>query len=155
MSKLTPKLMIGLGALTIAASAAAIEPGNWEATSQATDVQLPGDVPPQVANMLRDSLQERSFTSTNCITQDQIDYTPENMFRETNGECHYTEFSMSGGTLHGIAQCETGDGTMTMTMDGTYTDTTYMMTMVMNGNLGMGPMSMTYEVNARRIGPCS
>lgn len=149
------KLTIGLFALTIAASAAAIEPGNWEATSRATDVQLPGEMPPQVRDMIRDAMSNRSFSSTTCVTQDDLDNAPENMFRESGGDCRYTEFDMSGGTMHGVAQCNTDDGRMTMRMDGTYTDTTYNMTMVMNGDVGMGEMAMTYEVTGRRLGECS
>lgn len=149
------KLTIGLFALTIAASAAAIEPGNWEATSRATDIQLSGDFPPQVADMMRNAMGDRTFTSTTCVSQDDLDNAPENMFRESGGDCRYTEFDMSGGTMHGVAQCDTDQGSMTMTMDGTYTDTTYNMTMVMNGDVGMGPMSMTYEVTGRRLGACS
>lgn len=149
------KLTLGLVALTIAASAAAIEPGNWEATSQATDVQLPGEMPPQVADMIRDAMSNRSFSSTSCITQDDIDNAPEDMFRESGGDCRYSEFDMDGGTMHGVAQCNTDQGTMTMTMDGTYTDSSYDMTMTMNGDVGMGPMSMTYAVTGRRLGACS
>lgn len=149
------KTMLGIVALTIAASAAAIEPGNWEASSQATDIQLSGDLPPQVANMVRDAINDRRMTSTNCITQDQIDNAPENLFQESEGQCRYTEFSMSGGTLHGVAQCTMEQGTMNMTMDGTYTASTYDMDMTMTGDMGMGPMSMSMHVTGRRIGECS
>lgn len=149
------KITIGLFALTIAASAAAIEPGNWEATSQATDIQLSGDFPPEVADMVRNALGDRSFTSTSCVTQEDLDQAPERMFEESGGECRYTEFDMSGGTMRGVAQCDTDEGQMNMTINGTYTDTTYEMTMVMDGDVGMGPMSMTYAVTGRRIGECS
>lgn len=149
------KITLGIIALTVAASAAAIEPGNWEASSETTDIQLSGDLPPQVANMIRDAMNDRRMTSTNCITQDQIDNAPENLFQQSEGQCRYTEFSMSGGSMHGVAQCNMDQGTMNMTMDGTYTASTYDMDMTMTGDMGMGPMSMAMHVTGQRIGECS
>lgn len=155
MRKFTSRLTLGLVALTVAASAAAIEPGNWEATTRATDIQLSSEIPPQVADMMRDAMGNRTFSNTSCVTREDLDSAPERMFQETDGECRYTEFDMTGGTLRGVAECNTDQGTMTMTMDGTYTDTSYDMTMTMSGDVGMGPMSMTYEVTGRRLGACS
>ncbi|WAT17845.1 DUF3617 domain-containing protein [Aurantiacibacter sp. MUD11] len=149
------KIVIGIAALGIAASAAAIEPGNWEATSRMVDIELPDSIPAETAGMVRQMLGDRTFTSTTCVTADQIQNAPENLFRETNGDCQYSEFDMSGGTLHAVAQCNTEEGTMTMTMDGTYTDTTYDMTMAMRGDMGMGPMTMNYAVTGRRVGTCN
>lgn len=145
----------GLATIAVASSAWAIEPGNWEATSRMTDVQLPGDLPPQAADMMRGMFGGEGMTTQSCVTQDQLDNAPERIFQETNGECRYTEFDMSGGQLHAIAQCNTDQGTMDMSMDGSYTDTTYDMTMSMRGDMGMGPMTMTFDVTGRRLGPCT
>ncbi|WP_338243876.1 DUF3617 domain-containing protein [Aurantiacibacter hainanensis] len=148
-------VIAGIATIAVASSAWAIEPGNWEATSRMTDVQLPGDLPPQAADMMRQMLGGEGMTSQNCVTQDQLDNAPERIFEETNGECRYNEFEMSGGEIHAVAQCNSDQGTMNMTMDGTYTDTTYDMTMAMQGDMGMGPMTMTFAVTGRRLGPCS
>jgi len=144
----------GLATIAVATSAWAIEPGNWEATSRLNDVTLPPDMPPQAADMMRSMLGGEGITSQSCVTQEDLDQSPERMFEESNGECRYTEFEMSGGTVHGVAQCQSDQGTMNMTMDGTYTDTTYEMTMSMQGNMGMGPMTMTFDVTGRRLGAC-
>ena len=145
----------GLATIAVATSAWAIEPGNWEANSRMTDVQLPGNMPPQAADMMRQMMGGEGMTSQNCVTQDQLDNAPERIFEETNGDCRYTEFEMVGGEIHAVAQCNTDEGTMDMTMDGTYTDTTYDMTMSMVGDMGMGPMTMTFDVTGRRLGPCT
>lgn len=145
----------GIATLAVATSAWAIEPGNWEATSRMTDITLPDGLPPQAASMMRDILGGEGITAQNCITQEQLDTAPERMFQETNGDCQYTEFDMSGGEIHAVAQCEGDQGTMHMTMNGTYTDTTYAMTMQMQGEMPMGPMTMTFDVEGRRLGACS
>ena len=144
----------GLAALTIATSAYAIEPGNWEATSRMTDIQLPPGMPPQAADMMRQIMGGEGRTAQNCVTQDDLDNSPQRVFEETNGECRYSEFEMSGGTIHAVAQCTSDQGVMDMKMDGTYTNTTYDMTMAMQGDMGMGPMTMTFDVTGRRLGEC-
>ncbi|GAA5052574.1 hypothetical protein GCM10023208_13560 [Erythrobacter westpacificensis] len=146
--------IVGIATAAIATSAWAIEPGNWETNSRLADLQLPADMPPQAADMMRQIMGGEGMTAQNCITQDQIDNSPERIFEETNGECRYTEFDMSGGEIHAVAQCESDEGTMDMTMDGTYTASTYDMTMTMRGNMGMGPMTMTFDVTGSRLGAC-
>lgn len=145
----------GIATIAIATSAWAIEPGNWETNSRMTDLDLPSDLPPQAADMMRNILGGEGITAESCITQEDLDQSPERMFQETNGECEYTEFDMSGGELHAVARCDGGQGVMNMTMDGTYTSDTYDMTMQMQGDAGMGPMTMTFEVTGRRLGACS
>ncbi|MWV28510.1 DUF3617 domain-containing protein [Aurantiacibacter rhizosphaerae] len=147
-------VIAGMAAAAIATSAYAIEPGNWEATSRMTDIQLPASVPPQAADMMRQIMGGEGTTVQNCVTQEDLENSPERVFEETNGECRYTEFQMAGGTIHAVAQCDNDQGTMNMTMDGTYTDTTYSMTTSMQGDMGMGPMTMTFDVTGQRLGPC-
>lgn len=144
----------GLAILAIGTSAWAIEPGNWEATSRLNDLQLPPDLPPQAADMMRTMLGGEGMTTQNCVTQDDLDNAPENIFNETDGECRYTEFEMAGGEIHAIAECQSDEGTMNMQMDGSYTASTYEMTMQMRGDMGMGPMTMIFDVTGKRLGPC-
>lgn len=149
-----PIILAACASMAIATSAAAIDPGQWQSTTQMTDIQLPGDVPPQVADMVRQQMGEAASSSM-CITQDDIDDAPQRLFDQSEGECSYSEFNMEGGQLNATATCDTGQGTLTMTMSGTYTATTYEMQMSMNGDAGMGPMSMTYETTGERAGSCS
>lgn len=149
-------LFIGLAAVTLTTSAAAIVPGNWEATSVLADLTLPPDVPAGAEDMLRSMLGGEGMTSQHCVTQEDIDSAPERIFQETDGQCEYSQFDMSGGQMHAVAQCNMDDGgVMNMTMDGTYTDTTYSMTMQMQGDAGMGPMTMSFDVAGHRVGDCS
>lgn len=139
----------------IATSAAAIEPGEWSSTTRMTDIGLPANVPAQVADMMRRQMNDNAMTSSSCVTQDDIDNAPERMFQESQGQCEYSQFDMSGGALSAVAQCTTDQGTMDMTMSGTYTDTTYAMIMNMQMESPMGSMTFTSEVSGQRVGPCS
>ncbi|MFB0610910.1 DUF3617 domain-containing protein [Aurantiacibacter poecillastricola] len=146
--------LAGLATIGIATSALAIEPGNWESTSRMVDIEVPADMPPQVADMMRQMLGGEGMTNRSCVTQEDLDNAPERLFAESDGECEYTEFDMSAGTMRGVARCNSDAGTMTMTMDGTYADTTYEGTMRMQGDMGMGPTTMVFDVAGTRLGDC-
>lgn len=147
--------LAGLAALAIATSAYAIEPGKWEATSRMTDIQLPPGMPPQAADMVRQIMGGDGQTSQTCMTLDDLGNSPRRMFDETNGECQLSDVEVSGGNIHAVAQCVNDDGAMNMTMDGTYTATTYEMTMLMQGDMGMGAMTLTFNETGRRLGECN
>lgn len=149
-----PIILAACTSLAIGTSAAAIDPGEWQSTTQMVDMELPSEVPPQVADMIRQQMGEAT-TSAMCITQEDIDEAPQRMFDQSEGQCSYSKFSMEGGQLNATATCDTGQGTLTMRMSGSYTDTTYEMQMSMNGDAGMGPMAMTYATTGERVGACS
>lgn len=148
--------LLFVSAIALAAtSAAAIEPGEWTSTSRMTDIGLPADVPAQVADMIRNQMNSNAMTSSSCITRDDLDNAPERMFRDSQGQCEYSQFEMSGGRLNAVAQCTTDQGVMDMVMSGTYTDSTYAMTMNMDMDSPMGAMTFTSQVSGERTGPCS
>lgn len=138
----------------LAASQSSILAGNWEATSVLSDLTLPPGMPAGAEDMMRDMLGGEGMTSQSCVTQEDLDQAPERMFEETNGDCRYTEFDMAGGEIHAVAQCNTDGGEMTMQMDGTYTATSYDMDMRMQGDAGMGAMTMAFDVTGTRLGDC-
>lgn len=141
--------------MALATSAAAIEPGQWRSTTQIVEVTMPETMPAQVAQLVRQQLGDRALTSANCITQDEIDNAPERMFAESQGRCEYSRFDMADGTIQAAAQCQTDQGTMDMTMHGTYTASAYAMTMEMQAQTPMGAMTFTSDISGERTGPCS
>lgn len=147
------KMIVLTGLVAIASSAAAIEPGEWRATTNLADIALPDTVPAQVADMMRAQMAQ-GIETTQCITQRELDEAPDRVFRQSDGECRYTRFDMSGGKLDAVGECTMDDGTMTLTLTGTHDDTTYDMRMEMRGDVGMGPMTMTYRTTGERIGEC-
>ncbi|TIX50548.1 DUF3617 domain-containing protein [Alteraurantiacibacter aquimixticola] len=146
-------------ALATASAAAAIEPGEWQSNMRVTDIQLPGNLQPEIADMIRTQMGQNVQRATTCLTQADIDNAPQQMFDQTGGQCEYSQFDMSGGKLDAVAQCDTGQGMMDMAMSGTYTDTTYNMTMNMNMEMQMegpmGSMQMSATISGERTGDCS
>ena len=140
--------------LLVATSAAAIEPGEWRSETQMVDVQLPPSFPAAATEMMRGQM-ERVMSNSSCISQEDIDSAPEQMFQQTDGECQYSDFEMADGRLNATAQCRTPQGQMTMVMTGTYTDSEYDMEFVNTGDMGMGGMKMTFHTTGQRIGPCA
>ncbi len=147
------RLLISLSAVALTSSTTTIEPGNWEAVSQLEDIRMGPDAPPGMADIMRSTLGD-GITVQTCVTQEQIDQGPETMFNQTGGDCSYSEFSMADGVLHSAAQCRGPQGEMNMTTDGTYTATAYSTRMVMESDMGMGPMTMIFAVEGRRLGAC-
>ncbi len=147
-------IVLAAGALALATSAAAIEPGNWSSTMRTVDIDLPGEMPAQVSDMIRTQMMQNARSSTSCVTQEDIDNAPEQMFDQTEGQCEYSRFEMADGVLDAEAQCATEQGTMNMTMTGSYTDTTYSMVSNVQMQSPMGAMNMTAEIEGERIGEC-
>lgn len=148
------RLLLSLSALALTSSTTTIEPGNWQAVSQLDDIQMGAGAPPGMADIMRSALGNDGITTETCVTQEQIDQGPQTMFDGTGGDCSYSEFSMDDGVLHAVAQCTGPQGDMVMVTDGTYTATTYSTRMVMESDMGMGPMTMVFTVEGRRLGAC-
>jgi len=149
------RLLIGMSALALTSSTTTIEPGNWQAVGQLQDIQMGPGAPPGMADIIRSTMGESGITTETCVTQEQIEQGPQSMFDQTGGDCSYSEFSMEDGVLHAVAQCTGPQGNMVMVTDGTYTANAYSTTMRMESDMGMGPMTMVFTVEGRRLGPCS
>ena len=147
------RLLLSLPVVALTSSAT-IEPGNWESVGQLEDIRTGPGAPPGMGDIMRAALGEDGITSQTCVTQEQIDQGPETMFNQTGGDCSYSEFSMADGVLHAVAACRGPQGDLVMTTNGTYTSTAYSTTMVMESDMGMGPMTMTFAVEGRRLGAC-
>ncbi|MGP1352681.1 MAG: DUF3617 domain-containing protein [Parasphingopyxis sp.] len=131
-----------------------ITPGQWEATVQLTEFDMP-DMPEEMRGMMQEQMGQAQ-TSTSCITEEEAANPEANMFGDENDDCTYTDFDMSGGTIliAGTCQAEGMPGGMTMRMEGSYTETSYDMTMNMDMDTGpMGPMTMAGQVSGRYLGP--
>ena len=71
--------------------------------------------------------------------------------------CRYDHFTMSGGKIDAQMNCAAGDGgTMSMTMNGSYSTDSYEATMAMtsSGNGKMSGMKMKSHTESHRVGAC-
>lgn len=144
-------------AALVATAAGAIEPGEWKTETRTTDfhMELPAGAPPGMEDMIRQRMGDRSFTNSQCLTAEDIDEAPEQLFRESEGQCEYSEFDMSNGQMNAVAQCNMEGQTMTMVMTGTHGADSYRSEMVMNGETPAGEMRITMKATGERVGPCS
>jgi len=136
------------------AAAISITPGQWETTVQLTEFDMP-QMPEEARGMMQQQMG-RAQTNTSCITPEEAADPEANMFGDGNDDCTYTDFTMSGGTIliAGSCQAQGMPGAMTMRMEGSYTPTSYDMTMNMDMESGpAGPMTMAGQVTGRFAGP--
>lgn len=132
-----------------------MQPGEWETTAQLTEFDMEG-MPAEAGAAMREQMGQPQTTSS-CITPEQASNPQGDMFAaDENDECTYREFSMSGGRLLLDATCqpEGMEGSMTLHMEGSYTPTSYALTMNMTSDTPSGPMRMSGSVEGRRVGDC-
>lgn len=138
----------------VSAAAVNITPGQWESTVQLTEFDMP-QMPEEARGMMQEQMG-RAQTNTSCITPEEAANPEANMFGDSNENCTYTDFTMSGGTILIAGSCQAPGmpGATTMRMEGSYTPTSYDMTMNMSMESGpAGPMSMAGQVTGRFVGP--
>ena len=149
-------LVLFAAVLATATTAAAIEPGKWETTGRTVDfdMALPPGVPAGMMDMVKKQMVGKDYSSTQCITRDDLQNAPEKMFRQSEGQCRYDRFSMADGKLDAVATCKMQGTTMRMTMTGTHSANAYSTRMTMAGDGQMGRMTIVSEGSGKRIGDC-
>lgn len=131
-----------IGAAGLALAADKITPGKYQVQSVMTMTGMPMQIPPQ------------KHSSTNCVTQEDIDRNPEEMFRDDENECAMEDFSMGGGKISYKMQCNSPQGRMTGTGNGTYTADSYDMKMVMKMSMQGMNITSNIDMKGKRIGGC-
>ncbi|NVE93532.1 DUF3617 domain-containing protein [Altererythrobacter lutimaris] len=130
------------------------EPGKYSLTMEVLEIDIPG-APPEAAEMMRGMMSQQS--QDYCLTQEDVDQGFEQMARQGQDEnCTFERFDISGGEIDAKMSCDIpGQGTMTMTMDGSATATSSVMDMTMQGNMtGMGESTIRMKASHERIGDC-
>lgn len=134
-------LVAGLAA-AVPALAAELQPGEYEVKSTTQMKGMPMAMPAQ------------SMTMKHCITAEDLAHGPEKVFRDSQGQCRLSNFSMGGGKVSYNLSCATDGGQMTGSASGSYTATSYQLTSDMKiAAQGMEITSVT-NMSARRIGAC-
>ena len=125
--------------------------GQWE---MKTEVNAPG-MPAEVAAMMK---SQAATATTMCITEEEANRSDANLFTGKKDENCTTEgFEAKGGRVKGTITCNaaTGEGKMTMEVDGAFQRESYEVTtrMDMQG-MGSEAMKMETKVTGRRLGDC-
>lgn len=99
-----------------------IQPGMWETTSRMTEVEMAG-IPPAAVEQMK-----APQTQSQCITPEQAANPAGNMLNQgaENQGCQFPDSTFAGGRINvrGTCQGPNGQGSATMSWQGTYTATT-------------------------------
>jgi len=133
------------------AAALKLQPGQWEMTSEVTKMEMPGH------NGEMPGLKQAKVTTSNCITQAQVDQPQPTLFSATKGACKYDEFSMKDGRITSSMTCKqpNTDNGMHMRVDGKYTATSMDATVEMVSAMPGGNMTMSSTLSGKRVGECT
>lgn len=141
--------LISFLAAVPAFAAPQITPGEWEVRSKVTSIAVSGMSPEMMQAM-----KGKGSVIRHCITPEQAEKTPEQLFKATEGTCSYSRFSMKGGRLDAVMQCAQPHGKMIGTIRGSYTPVSYQMVSEMKMTGPHGKMAMTSVGSGKRIGAC-
>lgn len=130
------------------------EPGRWEVNSEVIEMEIPG-MPPEMRDMAK-GMFANMFSSMNyCLTPEQAEQDPEELWKNTQGDCTWETFEMDGDSVNAKAVCQGGDGgTMRMTMSGTHTPTSYSSDNEMQIQTPQGDGVIKVHVEGRHVGDC-
>jgi Protein of unknown function (DUF3617) len=132
--------------------ALAIQPGEWEVTTQMQMSALPNGV--RVPDMPPTSMRH-------CVTAEDVARS-NRAFLGGGGQhgvdCDYRGVTIAGGRIQGTSRCTStragGNMEMTMTMDGTMTPTSYDVDQQMQMIRAGQTTAMRGHMSGRRIGAC-
>ena len=134
------------------------EPGQWRVDTQVQDVVAEG-LPPQVAAQMKTQMGALS-SDTQCLTPEQAAQPGSEMFagKKAGGSCKYDSFDMAGGKLKATMICPDASGAkMSMTMDGSYSKTSYTVDAAMRMESPTPGQNMTVKIRSTgtRTGECA
>lgn len=140
-----------------AANESLIEPGRWESKVTLLDMEIPG-MPPQMAGRMKETMAKvQGGTIETCLTEADVKRPKEDFFAGRSKNCRYDHFTMSDGKIDAAMSCSAEEGgSMTMTMNGTYSSDQYEATMAMDMAGGHeGGMKMKSHTVSHRVGQCT
>lgn len=141
------------------ASAAAkdlyLKAGEWKVDATVEEMSIPG-LPPQAQSEMKQVMGQRGNNSYQyCLTPEQAKKPGGKFFnRQADRNCRYDHFTMGGGKIDAVMRCAAPAGSMSMTIDGTYSPDSYSthVAMVMEGR---EKMTMKMRSEAHRVGECT
>lgn len=135
-----------------------ISPGQWQTTTTINEVKIPG-MPPEMAKQMQAGMgKPRTFD--HCVTEEEAKKPREEFFAgDGQNSCRYDNFTMGGGRIAMVMQCDSPSGRQVMKMDGTYSADAYHMTVASKVESGekspMGGMTLNATMDAKRVGVCT
>ena len=133
------------------AEAMRFQPGEWESTVEMTGMNIP-NLPQGHPEVNRGMAR----VHRSCMSPGEAARPRGEVFTgRTGSQCHYSEYSLTGGKLHAVMACAgTGNTGTIVRTDGQYGPASFD---VRSGVETRGAMAMTMQmhVSARRVGDCA
>lgn len=131
-----------------------VRPGRWESKVTIEEMAIPGMSAEASRQMA--GLQGQVQTSFSCLSEEDVKRPKEDFFTGENKNCRYDRFTMADGKIDAVMKCTDERASHTMTMQGSYSPTTYNMRMSMQGEgAGAAGMAMKMRVDAKHAGQCT
>ena len=131
-----------------------VRPGRWESKVTIEEMTIPGMSAEESRQMT--GLESQDRISFSCLSEEDVKRPKEDFFTGENKNCRYDRFTMADGKIDAVMKCTEEGATHTMSMQGSYSPTTYNMRMSMQGaGAGAAGMAMKMRVDAKHIGQCT
>ncbi len=134
------------------------EPGQYRATVEVVDVEMPG-APQETQAMMKAMLAGGPQVNEFCLTREDADKGFEEVLRQSqqNEDCSFEKFDAQGGKIDAVMVCQGADrGSARIAMQGSATSKSSSMAMTMDAKGPDGQaMKMTMKTEQERIGKCA
>lgn len=130
------------------------KPGLYQTKIDIRAFDMPG-LPPAVLAGMKGKMAEKPMTY--CLTPEDAAKGAEAMKqRMSKGTCQFSNFNVAGGAIDTAMSCQMGNGTLTATGHGTYTDTGTVVASTSDMTMGGGrKMHIEEVVTTTRVGDCT
>lgn len=144
-------------AKSVADAGMKLKPGRWELTMKIAKLEVEG-MPPEAKQAMQ-QMMGQSQTFASCLTQEEAEKPDGGFFGQQGEDCRYDSFTMGDGKIDATMTCKSQGGqagaAAKMKMAGTYSDSSYDMTMNMDGSAPNGKtMSVAMSMNSKHMGEC-
>ena len=130
------------------------QPGLYRTKVDLKAFDMPG-MPPSVLAGMKSKMADQA--STYCLTAEDAAKGMETMKqRMSKGSCQFGKFDVAGGTIDTAMSCQMGNGTLTASGQGTYTDTGTVVASTSDMTMPGGrKMHIEQVVTTTRVGDCT
>jgi hypothetical protein len=129
-----------------------IQPGLWEVTMEMRTTQATG----MPAGMTIPQMPPSTIRS--CVTPEQVSRANANFLNgggHPGMNCDYSGVTVAGGRIQGTSSCSRAGMEARVTMDGSFTPTSYDINQQMQSTSHGRTMSSTNHLVGRRVGECT
>ena len=138
----------------VAASGMTPRAGRWQANFKVESIDMPG-LPASAKEAMNKSMASAQSYFT-CLTPEQASKPDARFFQKAAAGCTYERFTMAGGKIDALMNCQPGAGPTRMAMTGTYGADLYDVRINGSSEMAKGmAMNITMAVTSRRVGECN